>query len=163
MLIGVISDTHWTRASQYLDAIDNHFRQVERILHAGDVVDASILERLGRIAPVTAVRGNCENRELSPRLQHTQLLKLNGINVGMFHGWEVNLGDPEAIVEAFPTTVQLIIHGHTHVPVYYEHNGVTIFNPGSPSEPRKSTPASLGLLWIGDDGFQLRHIPLEEE
>jgi len=163
VLIGVISDTHWTRSNQYLDAIDGHFAQVERILHAGDVVEACILERLGRLAPVSAVRGNCEGRDLASRLPHTQLLKLNGVNVGVFHGWEVNLGDPETIVAAFPSTVQLIIHGHTHVPVYYEHKGVTIFNPGSPSEPRKSTPASLGLLWIDSDGFKLRHVAMENE
>ena len=86
---------------------------------------------------------------------------LGGFNLGMFHGWDVNLKDPKTIVAAFPPTVQLIIHGHTHVPAYYQHNGITIFNPGSPCEPRGSSPPSLGLLWVGQDGFQLRHIPLE--
>ncbi len=55
-MIGVISDTHGLLRPEALDAL----RGAEHILHAGDVGDITILDRLGEIAPVTAIRGNID-------------------------------------------------------------------------------------------------------
>ena len=54
--IGLISDTHGLLRPQALEALAGS----ELIVHAGDVGEASILAVLGRIAPVTAVRGNID-------------------------------------------------------------------------------------------------------
>jgi hypothetical protein len=50
--IGVISDTHGC----YDPLLDDLLAGAERILHAGDI-GAGILDRLRRLAPVTAVLG----------------------------------------------------------------------------------------------------------
>ena len=57
MLIGVISDTH----GRLDPAVEEVFASVGHIIHAGDVGDEVILARLGAVAPLTAVRGNCDD------------------------------------------------------------------------------------------------------
>ncbi len=58
--IGVVSDTHG-----YLDpAVLEVFAGVDHIIHAGDVMDAGILEALRAVAPLTAVHGNLDDGEL---------------------------------------------------------------------------------------------------
>ena len=63
MTVGLISDTHgfWD------DRIPTLFAGVDHILHAGDIGDPSILMGLERIAPVTAVMGNCDGPPLDAR------------------------------------------------------------------------------------------------
>ena len=51
MLVGVISDTHGLLRPQALEALAG----VEHILHAGDVGNPDILDRLCEIAPVLSL------------------------------------------------------------------------------------------------------------
>ena len=54
MRIGVLSDTHDLLRPEALEALAG----CECILHAGDISGPAVLDRLARIAPVRAVRGN---------------------------------------------------------------------------------------------------------
>lgn len=74
MLIGVISDTHGLLRPEAVNAL----RGVEHILHAGDVGDIRVLEKLREIAPVTAIRGNVDLRGPCAELPATDVVELGG-------------------------------------------------------------------------------------
>ncbi|MBV8113381.1 MAG: metallophosphoesterase family protein [Silvibacterium sp.] len=146
MLVGVISDTHGLLRPEAVAAL----RDVEHILHAGDVGDAAILDRLGHIAPVTAVRGNVDREGRCGRLPETKLVELVGRHVYMLHDrHELDL-DPVA------AGIVAVISGHSHQPSIEWGRGVLYFNPGSAGPRRFSLPVSLGFLEISAEEIRPR-------
>jgi putative phosphoesterase len=146
VLIGVISDTHSLLRPEAVAAL----RDVEHILHAGDVGDATILDRLGHIAPVTAIRGNVDHQGRCGRLPETELVELAGRHVYMLHDrHELDL-DPVA------AGIAVVISGHSHQPGIEWRKGVLYFNPGSAGPRRFSLPVSLGFLEISPEEIRPR-------
>lgn len=54
--IGILSDTHGLLRQEVIDA----FKGVDHIIHAGDIDNKSVINRLEEIATVTVVRGNVD-------------------------------------------------------------------------------------------------------
>ena len=138
MRIGVISDTHGLLRPEAVAAL----REVEHILHAGDVGDAAILEELGRIAPVTAIRGNIDRSGACAQLPAIELVELGGCSIYMLHDVHDLDLDPVA------AGIQVVISGHSHQPLIEYKKNVLYFNPGSAGPRRFSLPISLGFLEI---------------
>lgn len=155
MLVGIVSDTHWTRPEQFDLKLFEMLAEVDHILHAGDVVKPFVLERLRDLAPVTAVRGNCDPYELD--LPDSVTLEWEGVTIGMFHGHQVALNFSDDVVDYFDGLVDLIIHGHIHVPRRERVGACTVFCPGSPSQPRQSSPPAIGFLELEGGRFKLEH------
>jgi putative phosphoesterase len=146
VLVGVISDTHGLLRPEALAAL----RDVEHILHAGDIGDAAVLDRLGEIAPVTAIRGNVDREGRCGRLPATELIELAGRHVYMLHDRnELDL-DPAA------AGIAAVISGHSHQPGTEWKKGVLYFNPGSAGPRRFSLPISLGFLEISSEEIRPR-------
>jgi len=144
--VGVISDTHGLLRQEAAGAL----RGVEHILHAGDVGEAEILQRLGQIAPVTAVRGNIDQRGDCGRLPATKRLELGGKRIYMLHDRaELDL-DPVA------EGIAVVVSGHSHKPGIEWVKGVLYFNPGSAGPRRFSLPVSVGFLEISKSGIEPR-------
>jgi uncharacterized protein len=138
MKVGVISDTHGLLRPEAVAAL----RGVGRILHAGDVGEAEILNQLAQLAPLTAIRGNIDRSGPCAALPPTEWIELAGCNIYMLHDvHELDL-DPVA------AGVQLIISGHSHKPLIEWKKDVLYFNPGSAGPRRFSLPISLGFLEI---------------
>ena len=93
MLIGLISDTHGLLRPQVLTA----FEGVDHILHGGDVGPPAILEELAALAPVTAVYGNIDERELRGRLPQVATLELDGFTIVVTHGDQFGSPTPPAV------------------------------------------------------------------
>ena len=146
MLVGVISDTHGLLRPEAVAAL----RDVEHILHAGDVGEAEILERLGHIAPVTAIRGNVDRGGRCGRLPETELVELGGQSIYMLHDRMALDLDPVA------AGIGAVIFGHSHQPLIEWVKGVLYFNPGSAGPRRFSLPVSLGFLEISESGIEPR-------
>lgn len=148
--IGVLSDTHIPERARLLPpAVRAHLAQVDRIFHAGDIVQPSVLEELGTIAPVTAVRGNMDSVETG--LPVKRELTFAGVTIGLIHGW----GGPKTgirgrIRREFKNP-RLIVYGHTHEPFWGEEDGVWFLNPGSPTDMAVAPFRSLGMLTL-DNG-----------
>jgi putative phosphoesterase len=142
MKIGVVSDTHGLLRPEVAPALAG----VEHILHLGDVGKISILEELGRIAPVTAVRGNCDREGPCSELPETEVQLFEGRYFYLLHDLNTLHLDPAAGKFA------AVFHGHTHVPNYVWKRGVLYFNPGSCGPRRFGLPVTVGLLTIGEDG-----------
>jgi hypothetical protein len=151
MKIGVVSDTHGLLRPEVGPAL----KGVERILHLGDVGKASILEELGKIAPVTAVRGNVDQEGPCGQLPETEVVLVQDSPadaeggshyIYMLHDLKTLHLDPAAAKFA------AVLSGHTHVPNFYTKKGVLYFNPGSCGPRRFELPVTVGLLTIKADG-----------
>jgi putative phosphoesterase len=146
VLVGVISDTHGLLRPEAVAAL----RGVKHILHAGDVGDAAILDQLGKIAPVTAIRGNVDRGGRCGRLPETELVELGGQSIYMLHDRMTLDLDPVA------AGIGAVIYGHSHHPAIEWAKGVLYFNPGSAGPRRFSLPVSVGFLEISDSGIEPR-------
>jgi putative phosphoesterase len=140
-IIGVISDTHGLLRPEALDAL----RGSEVIIHAGDVGDPEILDKLSAIAPVTAVRGNVDTKPWARKLPETNVLEIGGISIYVLHNIDQLDLKPEAAGFA------AVVYGHSHVPKQESKNGVLYFNPGSAGPKRFRLPISVGKLIVTNE------------
>ena len=144
--IGCVSDTHGFLDPRAFAALEG----VERILHAGDVGDESILIELAAIAPVSAVRGNVDG----PRLPEWIVEEITGVRVGVTH---IALGDggalfPYVAARAAGERLDVLVFGHTHAAFAGNHGAMRLFNPGSVGHARFRLKPSVGILTIGATG-----------
>jgi putative phosphoesterase len=140
-VIGVISDTHGLLRPEAVSAL----RGSEYIIHAGDVGDPAILDALGKIAPVTAVRGNVDTEPWARELPESNVLEIAGISIYVLHNIDQLDLKPETAGFA------AVVYGHSHVPKQEMKKGVLYFNPGSAGPRRFRLPVSVGKL-IVDEG-----------
>ena len=117
-------------------------RGAEHIVHAGDVGKPEILQQLGEIAPVTAVRGNIDKGTWALKLPETQVVELPGISIYVLH----DLGTLDLKPQA--AGFEVVISGHSHVPKQELRDGVLYFNPGSAGPRRFKLPITVGRIFI---------------
>lgn len=150
MKIGVISDTHIpVRAKKLPDVVMDALKNVDYIVHAGDINDITVITALERMAPVIAISGNTDSNELKQALGESKIFTLNGMKFGLCHGHGVKSNTLDRVVNNFKDIVlDCIIFGHSHIP-YCEYIGNTLFfNPGSPTDKRRNELFSFGILEI---------------
>ena len=119
----------------------------ELILHAGDVVAASVLRELRELAPVEAVAGNMDEPELLASLPERRVVEVAGARIGMVHVPGPVVGRGERLAAAFPGC-GAVVYAHTHVPEVSRVGGVWILNPGSPTKRRSAPAHSLLMLEV---------------
>jgi hypothetical protein len=142
MRLGVISDTHGLLRPQVFDV----FRTVDHILHSGDVGKREILNDLQAIAPVTAVYGNTDGAELRSLLPQVATVRLDGFDIVVTHGDQLDSLIPTALQAAFPTA-DIIVFGHTHKPLLeLVDRTITVMNPGSAGPRRFDLPVGVGIM-----------------
>ena len=115
------------------------------ILHAGDVVAASVLRELEAFAPVEAVFGNMDEPALRAELPERRVVEVEGVRIGMVHIPGAQAGREERLVSWFPGC-DAVVYGHTHLPQVERHRGIWILNPGSPTERRRAAAHSMLVL-----------------
>jgi putative phosphoesterase len=138
VVIGVISDTHGLLRPEALAALQGS----DYIIHAGDVGDPQILDKLAAIAPLTAVRGNVDHGAWAQKIPATNVLEIGEVSIYVLHNLQELDLKPEAAEFA------AVIYGHSHVPKQEWKNGVLYFNPGSAGPKRFKLPASVGRLLL---------------
>jgi uncharacterized protein len=139
-LVGVISDTHGLLRPEAVGALKGS----DYIIHAGDVGDPAILEKLGRIAPVTAVRGNVDRGAWARGIPETNILEVAGRLIYVLH--DLNQLDLKPEFAGFAA----VISGHSHVPKQEIKNGVIYFNPGSAGPGRFKLAVTVGRIRVED-------------
>ncbi len=150
MIIGVISDTHGLLRPEAFAALQGS----EHIIHAGDIGDAAILDRLREIAPLTAIRGNVDRDAWAASLPNTNVLEIGGITIYVIHNLQELDLKPEAAGFA------AVIYGHTHIPKSEIKDGVLFFNPGSAGPKRFRLPVTLGKLHVRKQQLQAQIVQL---
>ncbi len=146
MLIGVLADTHLPKRGKDLPpAVLRNLEKVDLIMHAGDFTALSVLHRLQSLAPVKAVYGNVDSDEIVEMLNELEQFCLEGLHVGLIHGFGSRGSTKSRALEAFPLA-QCVVYGHSHIPGIEISGGKLLFNPGSPTDKRAYPFASYGLL-----------------
>jgi uncharacterized protein len=150
LIIGVLSDTHGLLRPEALAALAG----VDHILHAGDVGDARILDKLRAIAPLTAIRGNIDVSGVCATLPATDAVELGGRLFYLVH----SLHDLD-IVPAV-AGVAAVISGHSHRPGMQERDGILYLNPGSAGPRRFDLPITLAKISLTEAGMSASIVPL---
>jgi putative phosphoesterase len=136
--VGLISDTHGLLRPQATAAL----HASDFIIHAGDVGDSLILERLAAIAPVTAVRGNTDTEPWARVLPETAVLQVGEALIYVVHDiLDLDL-DPAA------AGFHAVVTGHSHRPAHEVRGGVHYINPGSAGPRRFNLPIAAGELLV---------------
>ena len=150
--VGVIADTHIPVVCKKMPyEIRDYFKNVNLILHAGDLVNLSVLEELEKIAPVKAVYGNMDKGRIREILPEKQIIKIDNFNIALIH----NLGSVSQrfknLRREFPRSkIDVAVFGHSHLPVNEFKNGILFLNPGSPTDEVYAPYKSVGLLSLSD-------------
>ena len=153
MKIGILSDTHDLLRPEVLDALQG----CGCILHGGDISSRKILDRLEKIAPVRAVRGN-NDKEWAEDLPQFLDFELAGLRVYMTHKKKDLPQDMSAW--------DLLVFGHSHqyASAWIDHPGMTrrtlLLNPGSCGPRRFHQPITLAIMETGADGFTVKRIDI---
>jgi len=134
--IFVLADTHDKLPAN----LETLAAGADEIWHLGDVCAPAILQTIETFGPpVTLVRGNCDG---IPDWPITVNLKRNGVHFRLVHI------PPDDV----PEDVDVVFHGHTHVPRNERIGGVRFVNPGCVTRPNRGSPPSVGVLEIAADG-----------
>jgi putative phosphoesterase len=176
--LGLLSDTHFQDRLFELPArLPAIFAGVGLILHAGDVGEISVLDDLSRIAPVVAVHGNDEPVYVKQWLPYQQLVTVHGLRILLCH---THYPDPaeERAKRTGPwgpkldriagmgrsVGARVVVCGHTHVPLVYRCDHVTVVNPGALASGNyfsRQASASVARLQVFDDGrFAVIHLDM---
>ena len=149
----ILSDTHMPKKSKHLPGVLlDELNGCDLIIHAGDWQSIKLYEELKKRAPVEGVYGNTDNDELCAILKEKILLEIEGYKIGVVHGHGKRKTTEKRSIEAFDDEeVDALIFGHSHIPVKKHHNGIILFNPGSPTDKRRQPNYSFGILEITDE------------
>ena len=158
MRVGIISDTHGLLRAQVLDV----FKDVQHILHGGDIGDPDILTALETIAPVTAVWGNADGWDVRERVPEVAEVELGGIRAVVIHGMQVGSPTPEKIAARYPEA-GLVVFGHSHRPVIRQVGGTLAVNPGSAGRRRFRDPVTVAIAEIEEGAAFARLIQLDPD
>lgn len=146
----MVADSH---VGEFLDALPPAVLEAlegcDLILHAGDLSVPSVLDDLGVVAPVVAVRGDHDRLDRLA-LPETAVVAVGGHRIGLLHGHRARLVDASVIVAGLAAgrnvpyrgglarallrrtgPVDVIVHGHWHEPVTAYEGGVLRFSPGA--------------------------------
>jgi putative phosphoesterase len=147
----VLSDTHAPRRWKSCPPrVAEYLRDADVILHGGDVCTAEVLDELAEFAPVHAVLGNNDGEDVAAwGAPETLELTLAGLRVAMIHDSGQATGRTARMRRRFPDA-DLVVFGHSHIPMDRTGDEVRIFNPGSPTDRRRQPYGTLGLLDIAD-------------
>ena len=149
MRIVVLSDTHAPRRWRSCPpAVASQLRGADLILHAGDVCTAAVLDELAQYAPVTAVVGNNDGPDVAAwGAAETASLAAGGLRVAMIHDSGAAAGRLPRLRARFPEA-DLVVFGHSHIPLDAADGALRIFNPGSPTDRRRQPHGTIGVLQI---------------
>jgi putative phosphoesterase len=150
--IGLISDTHGLLRPEALTFLGG----CGLIIHGGDIGDSAILDALGRIAPVIAVRGNNDKEPFAKQLKEAEFIQVGDVLVYAIHDRSQIDTDLRA------GGVRVVVSGHSHKPLIEERDGLLFVNPGSAGPRRFKLPIAIGELVIDGACVSARVVDLAD-
>ncbi len=146
MEIAVISDTHMPRRGRRLpEGCIDRLRAADLIVHAGDLVELSVLGELQGYGRVVAVHGNVDDAAVRAALPAAATLEADGARIALVHDGGAPRGRLARLRARFPDA-DAVVFGHSHMPLQEgDEHGFQIFNPGSPTERRRAPARTMGI------------------
>ena len=136
-------------------------RRSDVVLHAGDFASEGVLDEIEALGTsLHAVHGNVDPPRLRKRLPRELELELGGVRVAMLHDAGPAKGRLERMRSRFPDA-QVVVFGHSHLPLQERRPGFQIFNPGSPTERRRAPNHTMGVARLHRGRAELRHLILD--
>lgn len=140
---GILSDTHISedddskKNMSFLKQLKKIFKDVDQIIHAGDICDNFLINELKKIAPTICVKGN---KDYTVDESEFKKIRAGKYKIGIIHKLP---GDLKSFFEE--KDIDILIHGHTHYPIIKgtEYDKL-LLNPGSPTLP-KPAPKKRGF------------------
>jgi putative phosphoesterase len=144
--IAVISDTHMPRGGRRLpDGCIERLRAADLIVHAGDLVELSVLGQLQGYGRVLAVHGNVDDATVRAALPAAATVAVQGARIAIVHDGGTARGRLARLRARFPDA-DAVVFGHSHMPLHErDEHGFQIFNPGSPTERRRAPARTMGI------------------
>jgi len=137
-LLGIISDTHGLLRAEAIGAL----RGSDIIIHAGDVGEPEIIDRLRDLAPTYVVRGNVDRGKWAADLPRSAIVEIGKLRLFVLHQIAELTLDPAAAGHA------AVVFGHSHVPSVETRDGVLFLNPGSAGPRRLKLPVTLARAHV---------------
>jgi putative phosphoesterase len=150
-IIGLISDTHVpVRAKEIPKEVFKVFENADYIVHAGDLVELSVIDELEQLAPVLVVYGNMDGPEIRGKLPKVDSLKVFEWKIGVMHDPGAIFGVRKMREIAKKNGFNVLVYGHTHNSNMRWERDILFVNPGSPTNPAPPFIAkpSVGLLRV---------------
>jgi len=155
---GILSDTHLTKVGEdFKRILRTLFHGVDMIIHAGDMTSMEVYDYLSNWR-LRAVRGNMDEFNLTALLPDKRIEEIEGKRIGIMHGRGSPYGIEDLVLNEF-TEVDVIIFGHSHIPLNTVKKGTFLFNPGS-FKGTYGHPGTVGIMEI-DGGIKARHLKAE--
>jgi putative phosphoesterase len=164
MKIIVLSDTHMPKKAKGLpNDLKNSLVDADQILHLGDWQTLNVYDELKMYAPVDGVAGNVDGEDIILYLDYKKILTYQGYNFGLIHGHQ---GRGRTTVERAMNNfenekVDVILFGHSHIPLLKKEERFTLFNPGSPTDKRCQPKYSYGIIEITNT-LHIKHVYFEK-
>lgn len=146
MRLGVISDTHGVLRDEVIEKLQG----CDYIIHAGDVGNKEIIDKLESITKTFVVRGNNDKDEWVLTLPEYREIEMDEVLIYVVH----NKADiPKDLKE-----VDLIIYGHSHKFYNETIDNVVYLNPGACGRKRFSLPLSMAIVEVNLDDIRVEKI-----
>jgi putative phosphoesterase len=157
--VAIIADTHMPKGGRRLpERCLELLAEAEAIVHAGDISSLAVLREIEAIGPpVHAVHGNVDEPDVRELLPATLQIELLGRAVAVIHDSGAARGRLRRLESRFPTA-ELVVFGHSHLPLRECSDSLQIFNPGSPTERRRAPQRSMGQLNLAGGELHLEHV-----
>jgi putative phosphoesterase len=145
--IFVLADTH----DRLPEKVKEIAKDADEVWHLGDVCAETILDELRAIGPrVTHVRGNCDGNFEWPLVVD---LVRGGLRFRLQH----------VPPNQAPDDVDVLLHGHTHVPRNERRGNILFLNPGCVTRPNRGSPPSVAWLEIADGKTHWKLVQLSRQ
>jgi putative phosphoesterase len=156
-----VADTHIPKVGPALpDGLLERFAGADLILHAGDLIEMSVLDELRSLAPTRAVVGNMDLPEVRSLLPEKTVIEVEGKLIGLIHGWGPPMGVERRVLSRLPG-VDVAVFGHTHKALVETRKGILLVNPGTPNDRRFSDRLSYAVLTIENGEIETEIIWLD--
>lgn len=156
MKVGILSDTHMMK--KFMDKTIPYLKECDLIIHAGDnFSDSKYIHSMTNVG-VMAVKGNCDFDDVEEEL----VFEVEGKTIFLCHGdrYGVKYGIDEIEEKAKEYEADIVIFGHTHIPIQIKKDNILYINPGSVSLPRQVTYRSFVIMDIQDNNINIDEIKI---
>ena len=159
MTIGVIADTH---SHLVPPKVLDDLRTFDVLIHAGDFCSIKDFEIFNSVGKLHAVYGNMDDADLVEKLPERLILKFGRFKIGVIHGHGSAQRSLEYVQEQFrKDQVDVVIFGHSHIPLQKIIDGVLYFNPGSPTDRILTPYRSYGILEMTDQNISAKIVKVD--
>ena len=152
MKIAFIGDTHHNeRAIEVVTKYINSL-EIDIVIHLGDCVeDIKLIEKSFK-GKIHAVAGNCDFSNIYPK---ENIININGVKIFFTHGDLYNVKNTmnSIAIKAESIGADVVLFGHTHIPLREEYRNIVFMNPGSIPKPSPWAEGKyIGFIEISNEG-----------